>query len=164
MCFLCLTCLSLILLHALRYHSVLYNKYTQSYHPQEKIKVTNKHCRQMTITISLENTFLSDRNIRKPIILFWRRCQITIKAIINIYYLMVYFRNGFYPRVAGVISRTSEVHESEWYYIRHEWIKPYLKSTMRLFVYHIPNWISLKIYILDTNNVHTIIKIMMQPK
>ena len=57
---------------------------------------------------------------------------------INIDYLMVGLRYGFCPRVTDVISQTSEVRASDWYHISHEWIKPYLKPTMILFIYHIP--------------------------
>ena len=37
----------------------------------------------------------------------------TVSPIADIDYLMVGLRYGFYPRVTGVISRTSEVRASE---------------------------------------------------
>ena len=60
---------------------------------------------------------------------------------------MVGLRYGFYPRVPDVISRTSEVRASERYHISHKWINHISKTTMRLFIYHIPSlFICLKIF------------------
>ena len=54
--------------------------------------------------------------------------------VIYIDYLMVGLRYDFYLGLTNVISRTSEVQASEWYHISQEWIKPYLKPTMRIFI------------------------------
>ena len=84
-------------------------------HPWATVHSCNMH---HICTVSSGSQKLDSAKMSYPISLFLTNkiALITLLAyggVINIDYLMVGLRYGFYPRVTDVISRTSEVRASE---------------------------------------------------